>query len=167
MGWNPPLKKLELFHRDSRFVIMRRPQAEDDPDSLCAEVPIVAYSMFRFDMEDNECVLYWYFVTFNFILRYPIPLGHSFKLSSYELQVSQSAQRGGIGKTLMKCLYDIAHGWKMQKVMLTVFKGEEYFIVIWTFPPRSEPRLQRTKQHSYFTRPWGLCAIFHWMYTMC
>ena len=62
MGWDPPSKKQELFHCDSRFVIIRRAQAQDDPDSLCVEIPIVAYSMFRFDMEDDECVLYWYFL---------------------------------------------------------------------------------------------------------
>jgi hypothetical protein len=45
-------------------------------------------------------------------------------LCSYELQVSQSVQRGGMGKTLMGCLYDIARRWNMRKVMLTVFKGE-------------------------------------------
>lgn len=45
-------------------------------------------------------------------------------LCSYELQVSQSAQRGGMGKTLMRCLCDIACRWNIQKVMLTVFKGE-------------------------------------------
>jgi hypothetical protein len=81
-----------------------------------------------------------------------------FIFSSYELQVSQSVQRGGIGKRLMKCLYDIARGWQMQKVMLTVFKGDDTS-VLWIFPSYSELRPQRTKQHSYFTRPWGLCAI--------
>ncbi len=62
MGWDPPSKKQELFHRDSRFVIIRRPQTQDRPDTLCAEpeIPIMAYSMFRFDMEDGACVLYWY-----------------------------------------------------------------------------------------------------------
>jgi len=162
MGWDPPSKKQELFHRDSRFVIIKRPQAQDRPDPLCAEItPIMAYSMFRFDMEDDECVLYWYCLAFKFILRQPIPpgSGHSFLFfSSYELQVSQSVQRGGIGKRLMNCLHDIARGWKMQKVMLTVFKGDNTS-PLWTFPPCSELHPQRTKQHSYFTRLWGLCAI--------
>jgi hypothetical protein len=39
--------------------------------------------------------------------------------------VAQSKRRGGIGKTLMQCLCDIAREWDMQKVMLTVFKGDE------------------------------------------
>ena len=61
MGWHPPSKKQELFHRDSRFVLLRRSQ---DPAGLehphDEELPILAYSMFRFDMEGDECVLYWY-----------------------------------------------------------------------------------------------------------
>jgi len=46
-------------------------------------------------------------------------------MSSYELQVSPSVQRGGIGKALMQCLCDIARKWNMQKVMLTVFKENQ------------------------------------------
>ena len=64
MGWDPPSKKEELFHRDSRFVIIRqRPQGQDRPDSdspSAGGIPAMAYSMFRFDVEDDECVLYWY-----------------------------------------------------------------------------------------------------------
>jgi hypothetical protein len=60
MGWDPPSKKQELFHRDSRFVLLRRSQAQDGLERLHEELPILAYSMFRFDMEDDECVLYWY-----------------------------------------------------------------------------------------------------------
>jgi len=60
MGWDPPSKKQELFHRDSRFVILSRPPAQGSPHPVSGEPPIMAYSMFRFDMEDGECVLYWY-----------------------------------------------------------------------------------------------------------
>jgi hypothetical protein len=66
MGWDPPSKKQELFHPDSRFVLLRRPQPQDNLDPLCGELDIRAYSMFRFDMEDDECVLYWYGWTFKF-----------------------------------------------------------------------------------------------------
>jgi hypothetical protein len=120
MGWDPPSKKQELFHRDSRFVLLRRSQAQGGLEHLHEELPILAYSMFRFDMEGDECVLYWYG-------RFLMPSYTSWSthiLYSYELQVSQSAQRGGMGKTLVGCLYDIARRWNMRKVMLTVFKGE-------------------------------------------
>ena len=49
----------------------------------------------------------------------------TYRLYSYELQVVQGVQRGGIGKTLVHCLCDIAREWDMQKFMLTVFKGDE------------------------------------------
>ncbi|KAI9460875.1 hypothetical protein BJY52DRAFT_234921 [Lactarius psammicola] len=103
MGWDPPSKKEELFYRDSRFVLLRRSQVvQDGEDPLCGEPSIVAYSMFRFVIEDEECVLY-----------------------CYELQVAQGVRRGGIGKTLVQYLYDIAREWNMQKVMLTVFKENQ------------------------------------------
>ncbi|KAF8481181.1 acyl-CoA N-acyltransferase [Russula ochroleuca] len=102
LGWDPPSKKRELFHRNSRFILLRRSPAEDGLEHLDGELPIMAYSMFRFEMEVGECVLY-----------------------CYELQVLQSAQRGGMGKTLMGFLYDIARRWNMQKVTLTVFKENQ------------------------------------------
>jgi len=60
MGWDPPSKKQEIFHRDSRFVLLRRSQAQDGLEHL----PIMAYSMFRFEMEEGDCVLYWYLLPF-------------------------------------------------------------------------------------------------------
>ena len=60
MGWDPPSKKEELFDHDSRFILVRRSQEQDGDDSLCGEPPIMAFSMFRFLIEDDECVLYWY-----------------------------------------------------------------------------------------------------------
>ena len=60
MGWDPPSKKKELFHRDSRFIILRCSQAQDGVDHLQEDLPIMAYSMFRFEIENDECVLYWY-----------------------------------------------------------------------------------------------------------
>jgi hypothetical protein len=122
MGWDPPSKKQELFHRDSRFVLLRRSQPQDGLEHLHEElVPILAYSMFRFDVEDDECVLYWYVR----LSMTPCSLWGAHLLCSYELQVSQSAQRGGMGKSLMGCLDDIARRWNIRKVMLTVFKGEK------------------------------------------
>jgi GNAT superfamily N-acetyltransferase len=173
MGWDPPSKKQELFHRDSRFVIIRRPQAQDRPDSLCAEIiPIMAYSMFRFDMEDDECVLYWYCLAFKFILRQrpadPSPRSQvtHFYFSSYELQVSQSAQRGGIGKRLMECLHGIARGWKMQKVMLTVFKGDNTS-VLRTFPPRLRATPTENQAAFLFYKAMGFVCDSSLMCSMC
>ena len=60
MGWDPPSKKEELFNRDSRFILLRRSQEQDGADPLCGDLSIMAYLMFRFEIEDDECVLYWY-----------------------------------------------------------------------------------------------------------
>ncbi|KAF8271390.1 acyl-CoA N-acyltransferase [Lactarius quietus] len=108
MGWDPPSKKEELFHRDSRFILLRPSQEQDSADALGGEPSIMAYSMFRFEIEDDECVLY-----------------------CYELQVVQGVQRGGVGKTLVQCLYDIAREWDMQKVMLTVFKVNQMALLFY------------------------------------
>lgn len=151
MGWDPPSKKQELFHRDSRFVLLRHSQAKDGLEHLHEElVPILAYSMFRFDMEDDECVLYWY----GRLSMTSYSSWGTHLLPSYELQVSQSAQRGGMGKTLMACLYDIARRWNMQKVMLTVFKGENVSVSL-GLSRNSEVIRQKTKPHSHFTKLWG------------
>lgn len=48
-GWDPSSKRLELFDPASRFILVR----SADTDEL------VAYSMFRFDDEDDEDVIYW------------------------------------------------------------------------------------------------------------
>ncbi|KAI0274643.1 hypothetical protein BC834DRAFT_849034 [Gloeopeniophorella convolvens] len=104
MKWDPPSKVQELFHHDSRFLLLKRldPQEGADTDVHCEPPPIVAYSMFRFEMEDSECVLY-----------------------CYELQVSKAAQRSGAGRNLMQSMCHIARQWKMRQVVLTVFQENE------------------------------------------
>jgi ribosomal protein S18 acetylase RimI-like enzyme len=102
IGWDPPSKKEELFDCDSRFILLRQLQEQDGADTVCEEPSIIAYSMFRFLIEDDECVLY-----------------------CYELQVVQGVRRGGVGKTLVQCLCDLAREWDMTKVMLTVFKENQ------------------------------------------
>ena len=56
--WNPAKKRLELFHRDSRFIVVI-------PDGGKLEADLTAFSMFRFDTEENvegrdELIVYWY-----------------------------------------------------------------------------------------------------------
>jgi hypothetical protein len=105
------------------------------------------------------------FSAFEFILVDPPRTLICILLSSYELQVSQSVQRGGIGKILMKCLYDIARGWKMQKVMLTVFKGDDtrmYFELSHT-----QSYIRRESSSILILQGCGVCAIFSVMYAMC
>jgi len=91
-GWDPPSKKLELFHRLGRFVLVR---AGSDTES-----PIVAFTTFRFERDQDERVVY-----------------------CYEIQVAGVFRRYGLGKHLMQWLGQIGRGTRMEKVMLTVFKG--------------------------------------------
>lgn len=49
MGWSPGSKKRELFHTLSRLIL-----AYDESSQL------VGFAMFRFDIEDDEEVLYWF-----------------------------------------------------------------------------------------------------------
>ncbi|KAG6845785.1 hypothetical protein H0H87_003839 [Tephrocybe sp. NHM501043] len=89
-GWNPTSKQDELFHRLSRFILI---YAADD---------LVAFTMFRFEYEDKEELLY-----------------------CYELQIRESHWRKGLGKLLIQILERIGVEWGMEKVMLTVFKVNE------------------------------------------
>jgi len=100
-GWDPPTKRLELFHRLARYILIYGPQTEQNGSaSGQATLPLVAYVGFRFEDEDGENVLY-----------------------CYELQVSNVSQRHGLGKFLMQQLSNVGRHWQMQKVMLTVLKG--------------------------------------------
>lgn len=47
----------------------------------------------------------------------------------YEVQLTESARRKGLGEFLMKLLERIGNHWKMDKVMLTVFKCKLSHIV--------------------------------------
>ncbi|KAI0734545.1 acyl-CoA N-acyltransferase [Fomitopsis betulina] len=97
-GWNPEKKQAELFHESSRFLLARK---LPEPGSSSESAPsTVAYSMFRFEREEKQDVIY-----------------------CYELQVHQDLRRAGLGKHLMRHLVSISKGWKMEKIMLTVFKA--------------------------------------------
>jgi len=96
-GWDPASKQLELFDPLSRFILVH--QQSQYPIHNQPSNRLVAYTMFRFDREDGEEVVY-----------------------CYELQVSKDAQQRGIGRILMQLLSNIGGKWGMRKVMLTVLK---------------------------------------------
>jgi hypothetical protein len=52
LGWDPKGKKKELFHSKSRFILVH-------PTGDFSTLPLLAFSMFRFDNEEDEVVLYW------------------------------------------------------------------------------------------------------------
>jgi hypothetical protein len=47
-GWNASDKRKEMFHAKSRFLMVFK------------ETDLVAYGMFRFEVEESNDVLYWY-----------------------------------------------------------------------------------------------------------
>ena len=48
LGWDPKAKKQELFHSKSRFILVHS-----------TDLAVLAFSMFRFEDEEDEVVLYW------------------------------------------------------------------------------------------------------------
>ncbi|KAF8560418.1 acyl-CoA N-acyltransferase [Imleria badia] len=92
-GWNPQKKRKEMFDPRSRIVIVR--DVSDLPGS-----DVIGYSIFRFEREDRQDVVY-----------------------CYELQVSKESRRLGLGRLLVQTLSDIGAQWGMTKVLLTVFKA--------------------------------------------
>ncbi|KAI0330544.1 acyl-CoA N-acyltransferase [Cubamyces sp. BRFM 1775] len=98
-GWNPSEKREELFHRDARFIMVYL----DDPDSQDSKnshpAP-VAFSMFRFELEEGDDVLY-----------------------CYELQVSELFRNSGLGRFIVDKLLMIGKYWGMDRVILTVLKS--------------------------------------------
>jgi len=89
-GWDPSDKKKELFHPDSRYILIRP-----------ASGALVAFASFRFDVEPDvddvdEDIVYL-----------------------YELQVASASRKLGLGRLLMQSVETIAARWKMRKVLLT------------------------------------------------
>ncbi|KAJ7254039.1 acyl-CoA N-acyltransferase [Mycena haematopus] len=101
-GWHPPTKQKELFNRLSRFILVYA----NDSDSL------VAFTAFRFEFEDEDDdpnILY-----------------------CYDLQVSKTSQRNGLGSALMNQLAKIGVDFGMDKIMLTVFKANTRALKFYT-----------------------------------
>jgi len=126
MGWDPREKQRELWHRDSRFIVLRELKPQDDAkgkgkgraiEKGRGGKEIAAFAMFRFDWEEcmdkdweeDRCeVLY-----------------------CYELQVAPSARRLGIGKFLVDQLVLLAREYRMRKVMLTCLKANNHALAFY------------------------------------
>jgi hypothetical protein len=59
-GWDPTSKRRELFDSASRFVLVRQIGPPESVESQPISKPLIAYTMFRFDREARENVVYWY-----------------------------------------------------------------------------------------------------------
>ncbi|KAI0721278.1 hypothetical protein C8T65DRAFT_800390 [Cerioporus squamosus] len=95
LGWNPAEKKEELFHADSRFILIYSARNESAQDTL------VAYTMFRFEpgYEDDASVY------------------------CYELQVVHGFRGLGLARFLVDKLEIVGRHWHTEKILLTVLKG--------------------------------------------
>jgi len=91
LGWDPKKKQKELFHSKSRFILVC-------PTDLT--IPLLAFSMFRFEDEEDEDVVY-----------------------CYELQVAAAAQGMGFGKKLVNELTTLGRVFNMEKILLTALKA--------------------------------------------
>ncbi|KAH8404691.1 hypothetical protein KR215_007107 [Drosophila sulfurigaster] len=91
MGWKPKIKQSELNKNWARYLVALNQQKQP-----------VAYTMFRFDMDDGDCVLY-----------------------CYEIQISPDYRRKGLGKFMMQTLEACARHWSLEKVMLTVLNNND------------------------------------------
>ncbi|GAA5831272.1 hypothetical protein JCM3766R1_002991 [Sporobolomyces carnicolor] len=101
-GWKPQEKRKELFHAESRFIVL---QSGDQEEDGIRRSKGLGYALFRFDTEEtagdeDADVLY-----------------------CYELQIDSESHRLGAGKLLMQALNRIGLQMKMDKTILTVFKA--------------------------------------------
>ncbi|KAF9069107.1 acyl-CoA N-acyltransferase [Rhodocollybia butyracea] len=87
MGWNPAEKQAELFNPLARFILLT---PADKP------TVIAGYTVFRFEYEEEEDLLY-----------------------CYELQISNGYRRKGLGKSLVNLLESVGSRMSMEKIMLT------------------------------------------------
>ncbi|GJE87583.1 GNAT family N-acetyltransferase [Phanerochaete sordida] len=131
MGWDEDEKQKELFHTDSRFIVLSAVPAESDPPQPEEQEPehVVGFSMFRFDYEEGEKLLY-----------------------CYEVQLDTSSRRLGLGKFLMDELIHIGSTWNMEKVMLTVLKANSdavrfYREIGFTLDPSSPDYVGENEEH--------------------
>lgn len=59
MGWDSSEKRKELFHTDSRFIILSIAGPHEGHIVAEESNTIIGFSMFRFDYEEGEKLLYW------------------------------------------------------------------------------------------------------------
>ncbi|XP_065339955.1 N-alpha-acetyltransferase 40 [Cloeon dipterum] len=89
-GWKEKEKSEELFDEDAWYLL-----ANDDKNGS-----MVAFSHFRFDMDEGRPVLY-----------------------CYELQLNESTRRKGLGRRMMQVLEMFSWQANMEKIVLTILKN--------------------------------------------
>ncbi|KAL6310012.1 acyl-CoA N-acyltransferase [Sparassis latifolia] len=101
LGWNESAKQDETFHALSRFILVRKINDENEGiGSRDSRNPLVAFTMFRFEHEYKEDIIY-----------------------CYEMQVCETERRHGLGRHLVHQLASMGKTWRMEKIILTVLKA--------------------------------------------
>jgi GNAT superfamily N-acetyltransferase len=123
MKSTPDGKKKELFHVESRFLMLELPEArvKKPKGGTKAIRELVGYAMFRFDQEENndgvkEDVLYMYVGSSLFGERLNVA-------KRYELQVGEKYRSQGIGQMLLEGLDSLQKQSGLDKMMLSVLKS--------------------------------------------
>jgi len=126
-GWNSREKKNETFQEDARFLLYTHKLPEGPK--------VVGFSMFRFEGDDEgpsgetESVLYWCATCH--VNGITALLIYTASIHSWELQAATEFQGLGVGTALLNALRCLAKKCEMQKIMLTVLKGDN--AIHWNF----------------------------------
>ncbi|GAB5588400.1 hypothetical protein Unana1_03300 [Umbelopsis nana] len=96
-GWDEEHKIAEMYAKEARYLIAR---SRSDPNQLFGFLLLQMVQEETMDDDVLADVAY-----------------------CYELQIDDSARGKGLGEHMMRLLEEIGMHWKMEKVMLTVFKA--------------------------------------------
>ncbi|GAA5803033.1 hypothetical protein HPULCUR_008508 [Helicostylum pulchrum] len=99
-GWNEQEKRAEMLAPQARYLIAR---SATDPTDLKG---FLLFQMIQEETMDDDIMANCAYC--------------------YEVQLMETARNKGLGEFLMGLLYQIGKHWKLDKVMLTVFKGKVF-----------------------------------------
>jgi len=128
-GLNLDEKERELKHDDARFLIVRREADNTDSQEGGASADATHSSVSKnvdIDIDDKNNIVAFCHFRFEPNDKDLPPMEQEAVLYVYEVQVSENARRGGLGRRLMSIIELIAmKRMDLKKVVLTVFKANQ------------------------------------------